>query len=212
MHQGRPPERWGRSLRTWLPVALGGGATILVDKLADARFGCAAGYQLTLLGGTLNMRVALVGGCYAGLIGGAILLLLALARWRVRALRARLDARMERDLPAITFGFPTFPLHLKVHLLGLGFLLTERLSLLWRSGPGRLAGGVAAGGAAVNVIEAVEHGPAVEQIAFHLHAYRWTNLNVADAALLAGLVVVLLRQRRPIQPSYHPWSQRDDVT
>lgn len=204
MQQGQPPERWDRPLRTWLSVALGGGATIPADKLADARFGRAAGYQLTLLGGTLDMRVALVGGCYIGLIGGAILVLLALARWRARALRARLNARMERDLPELTFGLPSFSLLLKVNLLGLGFCLTERLSLLWRSGPGRLAGGVAAGGAAINVVEAFQHGPAVARFAFHLHAYRWTNLNVADAALLAGLVVVLLRQRRSIRSGYRP--------
>lgn len=201
MPQERPPERWVMTLRTWAPVALGGGATILIDRLADTLFGHTTRYRLSLLGGALDMRITPVGGCRIGLIGGALLLLLVLARWPVGALRARLDAWMMRELPALTFALPSFSLLLKVTLLGLGVRVTDRLFNLWRNGADRLAGGVAAGGAALNTIELLQHSLAIKQLATHLPAFRRTNFNVADVALVVGLVVVL-RQRGSTHPGH----------
>jgi hypothetical protein len=196
--------RGGRLLRTWLPVLLGIGVAILVDVLADALVGRAAGYRLSLFGGALDVHFALAGGCLIGLVGGALLALLALARWQSRALRTRLDAYMERELPALTFALPSFSLLVKVHLLGLGFRLTERLSCLWRTGPGRPAEGVAAGGAALNAFEPLRHALVAPHLAIPFHAYRWTNLTVADLALVAGLTAVLLLQRHSVSPDPAP--------
>jgi signal peptidase II len=62
----------------------------------------------------------------------------------------------------------------------------------WR----RIALAAIAGGALGNVIDRIREGAVTDFIRWHIHDHLWPIFNVADAALLVGVVLLVL-QRRP---------------
>jgi len=60
----------------------------------------------------------------------------------------------------------------------------------------RIALAMIAGGALGNLIDRVRHGAVVDFVSWHVGDHRWPIFNVADVALLAGVVVYLLASVR----------------
>lgn len=68
----------------------------------------------------------------------------------------------------------------------------------------RIAYGLVAGGALGNLIDRVRDGAVTDFVRWHVHGHRWPIFNVADAALLVG-VVLLVTDRKSSRP---PHAQR----
>jgi len=69
--------------------------------------------------------------------------------------------------------------------------------------PAALAIGAIAGGAIGNVIDRLRYGAVVDFIHAHLGQWSWYVFNVADAAIVCGVAVLILEsqfRRRPRQP------------
>ncbi|MSP01583.1 MAG: signal peptidase II [Acetobacteraceae bacterium] len=69
--------------------------------------------------------------------------------------------------------------------------------------PAAIAIGAIAGGAVGNVIDRLRHGAVVDFIHAHLGEWSWYVFNVADAAIVCGVAVLILEsqfRRRPKQP------------
>jgi signal peptidase II len=66
----------------------------------------------------------------------------------------------------------------------------------------RAAYAVIAGGALGNLVDRVRIGSVTDFVRWHVHGHMWPIFNVADAALLAGVVLLFLaaaRERRMIE-------------
>ena len=55
----------------------------------------------------------------------------------------------------------------------------------------RIAYGLVAGGALGNLIDRVREGAVTDFVRWHLHGHRWPVFNLADAALVAGIVLLI---------------------
>jgi len=66
---------------------------------------------------------------------------------------------------------------------------------VWLAHAGRrfmaLALGAILGGAGGNVIDRVLHGAVADFFSFHAYGYQWYVFNLADAAIVAGVIIVL---------------------
>lgn len=60
----------------------------------------------------------------------------------------------------------------------------------------RIALGLVAGGALGNLVDRVRHGAVVDFIRWRIGEHRWPIFNVADAALLAGVALMLVASAR----------------
>ena len=92
-------------------------------------------------------------------------------------------------------------------LAGLALVVVAGLLVWLRRAETMLAAvaiGAVAGGAVGNVIDRLRHGAVVDFIHAHLGEWSWYVFNVADAAIVCGVVALLLDSqlaRRPKQPS-----------
>ena len=74
---------------------------------------------------------------------------------------------------------------------------------LWRSGtaPTCAALGLLIGGALGNLVDRVSYGAVVDFVSLHAGGHRWYVFNVADCAITAGVVVLLIEWIVPDGPS-----------
>jgi len=93
----------------------------------------------------------------------------------------------------------------------IGFMLSVSLVLLWwmtRAETRLLAAGLALviGGAIGNVIDRILYGAVADFFHFHAFGYSWYVFNVADAAIVIGVVIILLDAFRPAPRKPEPQS------
>jgi signal peptidase II len=102
-----------------------------------------------------------------------------------------------RDMPGARY------LLFAIGIVALGVVL----SFLRRIKPDqlRVAGelGLLAGGALGNIIDRVRFGRVTDFILWHVHSHEWPVFNVADAALVVGVIALLfdLREEKPEVPA-----------
>jgi len=80
-------------------------------------------------------------------------------------------------------------------LIGVAALILFLLGRwLWRTGstPVALALGAIMGGAIGNVIDRLRYGAVVDFLDFHYGTYHWYAFNIADAAIVTGVALLLL--------------------
>ena len=91
-------------------------------------------------------------------------------------------------------------------LAGIALLVVAALGLWLRRADNALAAiaiGAIAGGAVGNVIDRLRYGAVVDFIHAHIGDWSWYVFNVADAAIVCGVVALILEsqfKRRPRQP------------
>lgn len=79
-------------------------------------------------------------------------------------------------------------------LAGVALLVVAALAVwLWRAGSGPVAAalGAVAGGAVGNVLDRLRFGAVVDFLHAHWHGWSWYVFNVADAAIVCGVAVLI---------------------
>jgi signal peptidase II len=103
--------------------------------------------------------------------------------------------------PGIAFSLLTHAnARLVLTILGFAVLLAIVVAVARAAHPGRaLLVGLAliGGGAAGNAIDRVLAGQVTDFVAVRLGSFRWPTFNLADAALVCGVIVLLLGARAP---------------
>ncbi len=97
----------------------------------------------------------------------------------------------------VTFGFMSHSgqAYMPYILIGVAAIILFLLGRwLWRTGstPVALALGAIMGGAVGNVIDRFRYGAVVDFLDFYYHSYHWYAFNVADAAIVTGVALLLI--------------------
>lgn len=73
---------------------------------------------------------------------------------------------------------------------------------LWRSGTALTCAalGLLIGGALGNLVDRVSYGAVVDFVSLHVGSFHWYVFNVADCAITAGVVLLLLEWIVPVKP------------